>query len=76
MSEPATSGSTFSMSSPELDRFLTDRPGDLLCGLAGGGGINSIAGSQSLLSSLGVNLSTTQIQTLLLSSVSRTSPVG
>lgn len=39
--------------------------GQLLCGLAGGGGINSIAGLQSLLSSLGVNLSTTQIQTLL-----------
>ncbi len=39
--------------------------GQLLCGLAGGGGINSIAGLQSLLTSLGVNLSTTQIQTLL-----------
>jgi len=39
--------------------------GQLLCGLAGGGGINSIAGLQSLLSSLGVNLSTTQVQTLL-----------
>jgi hypothetical protein len=39
--------------------------GQLLCGLAGGGGINSLAGLQSLLSSLGVNLSTTQIQTLL-----------
>jgi hypothetical protein len=39
--------------------------GQLLCGLAGGGGINSLAGLQSLLSSLGVNLSTTQIQNLL-----------
>jgi hypothetical protein len=39
--------------------------GQLLCGLAGGGGITSIGGLQSLLSSLGVNLSTTQIQNLL-----------
>src|SRR4029078_6892444 len=39
--------------------------GQLLCGLAGGGGINSLAGLQSLLSSLGVNLSTTQLQNLL-----------
>jgi hypothetical protein len=39
--------------------------GQLLCGVAGGGGINSLAGLQSLLSSLGVNLSTAQIQTLL-----------
>ena len=39
--------------------------GKLLCGLAGGGGITSLGGLQSLLSSLGVNLSTTQIQTLL-----------
>ena len=39
--------------------------GQLLCGLAGGGGITSLGGLQSLLSSLGVNLSTTQIQTLL-----------
>src|SRR5205085_4006796 len=34
--------------------------GQLLCGLAGGGGINSLAGLQNLLSSLGVSLSTTQ----------------
>jgi hypothetical protein len=39
--------------------------GQLLCGLAGGGGITNLAGLQSLLSSLGVNLSTTQLQTLL-----------
>jgi hypothetical protein len=39
--------------------------GQLLCGLAGGGGINSLAGLQSLLNSLGVNLSTAQIQNLL-----------
>jgi hypothetical protein len=39
--------------------------GQLLCGLAGGGGVSSLAGLQSLLSSLGVNLSTTQIQNLL-----------
>jgi hypothetical protein len=39
--------------------------GQLLCGLAGGGGINSLSGLQSLLSSLGVNLSTTQVQNLL-----------
>ena len=37
--------------------------GQLLCGLAGGGGVNSLAGLQSLLNSLGVNLSTTQVQT-------------
>ena len=40
--------------------------GQLLCGVAGGGGgITSIAGLQSLLSSLGVTLSPTQIQNLL-----------
>lgn len=39
--------------------------GQLLCGLAGGGGISNVAGLQSLLSSLGVNLSTAQIQNLL-----------
>jgi hypothetical protein len=39
--------------------------GQLLCGLAGGGGVTSLAGLQSLLSSLGVNLTTTQIQNLL-----------
>jgi hypothetical protein len=39
--------------------------GQLLCGLAGGGGVNSLAGLQSLLSSLGVNLTTTQLQNLL-----------
>jgi hypothetical protein len=39
--------------------------GQLLCGLAGGGGVTSLAGLQSLLSSLGVNLSTTQLQNLL-----------
>ena len=39
--------------------------GQLLCGLAGGGGVNSLAGLQSLLNSLGVNLSTAQIQSLL-----------
>jgi hypothetical protein len=32
-----------------------------VCGLAGGGGVNSLAGLQSLLSSRGVNLSTAQI---------------
>ena len=39
--------------------------GQLLCGLAGGGGITSLGGLQSLLSSLGVNVSTTQLQSLL-----------
>ncbi len=39
--------------------------GQLLCGLAGGTGIDSLSGLQSLLSSLGVNLSTTQIQNVL-----------
>jgi hypothetical protein len=39
--------------------------GQLLCGLAGGGGVTDLAGLQSLLSSLGVNLSTTQLQALL-----------
>src|SRR4051812_28399739 len=39
--------------------------GQLLCGLAGGGGVTNLAGLQSLLNSLGVNLSTTQLQTLL-----------
>jgi hypothetical protein len=39
--------------------------GQLLCGLAGGGGVTDLAGLQSLLSSLGVNLSTSQLQALL-----------
>ena len=39
--------------------------GQLLCGLAGGGGVSNLAGLQSLLSSLGLNLSTTQLQNLL-----------
>jgi hypothetical protein len=39
--------------------------GQLLCGIAGGGGVTSLVGLQSLLSSLGVNLSTTQLQNLL-----------
>ena len=40
--------------------------GQLLCGLAGGGsGITTMAGLESLLNSLGLNLSTTQIQSLL-----------
>jgi len=39
--------------------------GQLLCGLAGGTGVSSLGGLQSLLNSLGVNLSTTQIQSLL-----------
>jgi hypothetical protein len=39
--------------------------GQLLCGVAGGGGVNSLAGLQSLLNSLGVNLSTAQIQNVL-----------
>jgi hypothetical protein len=39
--------------------------GQLLCGIAGGGGVSNLAGLQSLLSSLGVNLSTTQLQGLL-----------
>ena len=39
--------------------------GQLLCGLAGGTGISSLGGLQSLLNSLGVNVSTTQLQTLL-----------
>lgn len=39
--------------------------GQLLCGLAGGTGVTSLGGLQSLLNSLGVNLSTTQVQGLL-----------
>ena len=39
--------------------------GQLLCGLAGGTGINSLGGLQNLLSSLGLNLSSTQVQNLL-----------
>src|SRR6185312_13847077 len=39
--------------------------GQLLCGIAGGGGVTDLAGLQSLLNSLGVNLSTTQLQNLL-----------
>ena len=39
--------------------------GQLLCGLAGGTGVTSVGGLQSLLNSLGVNLSTTQIQGVL-----------
>jgi len=39
--------------------------GQLLCGVAGGGGINSITGLQNLLNSLGLNLTTTQLQNLL-----------
>jgi hypothetical protein len=39
--------------------------GQLLCGLAGGGGVTDLAGLQSLLSTLGLNLSTTQLQNLL-----------
>lgn len=39
--------------------------GQLLCGVAGGGGVTSLSGLQSLLNGLGVNLSTTQLQNLL-----------
>lgn len=39
--------------------------GDLLCSLAGGANITSLAQLQSLLSSLGVNLTDTQLQNLL-----------
>jgi hypothetical protein len=39
--------------------------GQLLCGLAGGTGINSLSGLQSLLSSLGLNLSNSQVTNLL-----------
>lgn len=39
--------------------------GQLLCGVAGGGGITSVTGLQSLLNSLGLNLTTTQLQNLL-----------
>jgi hypothetical protein len=39
--------------------------GELLCGVAGGGGITSVAGLQNLLNSLGLNLTTTQLQNLL-----------
>jgi hypothetical protein len=39
--------------------------GQLLCGLAGGSGITTLGQLQSLLSTLGVSLSTTQIQNLL-----------
>jgi hypothetical protein len=39
--------------------------GQLLCGLAGGTGITSLSGLQSLINSLGLSLSTTQLQNLL-----------
>jgi hypothetical protein len=39
--------------------------GDLLCSLAGGGNVTSLAQLQSLLRSLGVNVTTTQLQGLL-----------
>lgn len=39
--------------------------GQLLCGLAGGTGVTNIASLQSLLSTLGLNLSTTQITNLV-----------
>ncbi|HEY2319376.1 MAG TPA: hypothetical protein VGH67_13815 [Solirubrobacteraceae bacterium] len=39
--------------------------GQLLCGVAGGGGISSVTGLQNLLNSLGLNLTTTQLQNLL-----------
>lgn len=39
--------------------------GQLLCGVAGGGGISNLAGLQNLLNSLGLNLTTTQLQNLL-----------
>lgn len=39
--------------------------GQLLCGVAGGGGITSLTSLQNLLSGLGVTLSPTQIQNLL-----------
>ena len=39
--------------------------GQLLCGLAGGGGVTDLAGLQSLLSSLGVTVSTAQLQGIL-----------
>jgi hypothetical protein len=39
--------------------------GDLLCSLAGGGSISSLGGLQSLLQSLGLNLTTAHLQNLL-----------
>jgi hypothetical protein len=39
--------------------------GQLLCGLSGGTGVNSVPSLQNLLSSLGLNLSTGQVQNLL-----------
>jgi hypothetical protein len=39
--------------------------GQLLCGIAGGSGISSVAGLQNLLNGLGLNLTTTQLQNLL-----------
>jgi hypothetical protein len=39
--------------------------GDLLCGLAGGGGTTSLAGLKSLLGSLGVSLNDAQLQNLV-----------
>lgn len=39
--------------------------GQLLCGLAGGTGINSLSGLEGLLSSLGLNLSNNQVTNLL-----------
>ncbi len=39
--------------------------GQLLCGIAGGGGVSSLSSLQSLLNGLGLNLTTTQLQNLL-----------
>jgi hypothetical protein len=39
--------------------------GQLLCGVAGGGGVTSLSGLQSLLNSLGLNLSLAQVQNVL-----------
>jgi hypothetical protein len=49
---------------------ITGAPGhgllaDLLCSLAGGGNVNSVTQLQSLLQSLGVNLTDAQVQSLL-----------
>jgi hypothetical protein len=39
--------------------------GQLLCGLSGGTGINSLSGLQGLLATLGLNKSATQVQNIL-----------
>ena len=62
-------GTVLSLLSPDVRSVLVVRLrvglGDLLCSLAGGSNITSLGQLRSLLSSLGVNLTDGQIQSLL-----------